>query len=395
MRALRTLLTAPLLALLAIQGTARAQAGPAEEVVLFTRPGCPRCAEAERFLEEVRRARPSLRVAVRDVAADAAARRELEALARREGVPVVGVPAFQAGGRLVVGFSGDAASRGRVEALLAGGGAAGPGEGAGEVCPLEEDAACRVPADSEVVEVPLLGRLDARRLGLPLFTVAIGLIDGFNPCAMWVLLFLLSLLVNVKRRARMFAIGGTFVVVSGLAYYAFMAAWLNLFLLVGLSRAVEVGLGVVAIAAGLINAKDWLSPGKGPSLSIPEAAKPGLYRRMREIVQARSLGMALAGAVALAVVVNLVELVCTAGLPAVYTQVLVHRQLPRWEYHAYLGLYGVAYMLDDSLMLGIAVATLGRRKLQERAGRWLKLLSGVVMLVLGVLLIAAPSALAW
>src|SRR5690606_12148753 len=117
----------------------------------------------------------------------------------------------------------------------------------------------------------------AGELGLPLFTLLIGLVDGFNPCAMWVLLFLLSLLANLRDRRRMALIGGTFVIISGAAYYAFMAAWLNVFLLIGLSRAVQVVLGVVALGIGVLNVKDFVRPRRGPSLHIPESAKPGIY----------------------------------------------------------------------------------------------------------------------
>ena len=106
---------------------------------------------------------------------------------------------------------------------------------------------------------------------------------------------------------------------------------------------------------------------------------------------AENLAGALAGAVVLAVLVNVVELLCTSGFPAVYTQILALRQLPWWQYYAYLGLYNAAYMLDDSIMLAIAVITLGRRKLQERGGRWLKLAGGVVMLGLAAALIARPA----
>ncbi|MBI2527924.1 MAG: hypothetical protein HYV93_18305 [Candidatus Rokubacteria bacterium] len=137
--------------------------------------------------------------------------------------------------------------------------------------------------------------------------------------------------------------------------------------------------------------KDFVAFGRGVSLTIPEAAKPPLYERVRRIVQAENLPGALAGATALAVLVNVVELLCTSGFPAVYTQVLALRQLPWWQYYAYLGLYNAAYMLDDSIMLAIAVITLGRRKLQERGGRWLKLAGGIVMLGLGAVLLVRPA----
>ena len=231
----------------------------------------------------------------------------------------------------------------------------------------------------------------ARELGLPLFAVVLGLVDGFNPCAMWVLLFLLSLLVNLQSRRRMAAIGGTFVLVSGVAYYLFMTAWLGMFLLVGVSRWLEAALGLIAVAIGAVHVKDFIAPHRGLSLSIPDRAKPKIYARVRRIVYAENLTAALAMTLALAVMVNLVELLCTAGLPAVFTQVLSAHGLSWWEHHAYMLLYIVAYMLDDTAMLAIAIVTLSRRKVQERAGRVLKLVSGAAMITLGLLLILRPE----
>jgi hypothetical protein len=230
-----------------------------------------------------------------------------------------------------------------------------------------------------------------RELGLPLFSFVLGLVDGFNPCAMWVLLFLLSLLVNLRSRRRMAAIGGAFVLVSGAAYYLFMTAWLGMFLWVGVSRWIEATLGAIAILVGSVHLKDFIAPGHGLSFSIPERAKPRIYARVRRIVYAENLTAALAMTLALAVMVNLVELLCTAGLPAVFTQILAAHGLSWWEHHGYMLLYILAYMLDDTVMLVLAVVTLTRRKIQERAGRVLKLVSGVAMVGLGLLLILRPE----
>jgi hypothetical protein len=361
-RARRTALTAYLV--LAVVASASAD-GPPPDVELFTRHGCPHCAAAHEFLGALARERPGLRIVVHDVAADPEALARLRALAAAHQARAAGVPTFLVGGELVVGFDGAATTGVRLRALLG-------------------DAR---RTEGETVDTRLFGRLDARDLGLPLFTVALGLVDGLNPCAMWVLLFVLSLLVNLHDRRRMVAIGGTFVAVSGLAYLAFMAAWLNVFLLVGASRVVELALGAVAAVVGGLNVKDFFAFGRGPSIGIPEAAKPGIYARARRIVQAENLPAALAGAFVLAVLVNVVELLCTAGLPAVYTRILTLHALPAWGYYGYLLLYVAAYMADDASVLAVAVVTLGRRKLHERGGRWLKLVSGAVMLALGFALV--------
>ncbi len=349
-------------------------ADPPSDVEVFVRDGCPHCAAAKEFLATLQRERPDLRVRVHDVDRDAVARLRLADLAAHYHQTRLGVPTFFLRGELIVGFGGADTTGARLRALL--------------------DLPGQAP-EPEELQVPFFGRLTVRDVGLPLFTITIGLLDGFNPCAMWILLFLLSLLVNLRNRRTMALIAGTFVSVSGLVYFLFMAAWLNIFLLVGLSRVTQLVLGGLAVLAGGINVKDFFAGGRGVSLAIPEAARPGLYTRMRRILYAENLRGALLSIVALAILVNVVELLCTAGFPALYTQILTLRQLPWLEYYAYLGLYTAAYIFDDALMVTIAVATLGHHRLQERAGRWLKMLSGLVMLGLGLILILAPAWLTW
>jgi type IV secretory pathway TrbD component len=295
-------------------------------------------------------------------------------LAAERRVTNLGVPTFLIGTELIVGFLSADTTGAEIRARL--------NQNAQSAAP---------PPAVESIRTTWFGELHAGNLGLPLFTIVIGLLDGFNPCAMWVLLFLLSLLVNLQDRRKMTLIAGTFVAVSGLVYFAFMAAWLNMFLLIGLSRPVQIGLGGIALLVGAVNVKDFFALHRGISLSIPESAKPGLYVRIRRILHADNLAGALTGIVILAGLVNLIELLCTAGFPALYTQILTLQQLPTWEYYGYLGLYNLAYIFDDSLMVTIAVATLSRRKLQERAGRWLKLTSGLVMAALGAVLLLQPK----
>jgi len=347
---------------------------PTPDVEVFVRSGCPHCEAAQSFLADIRKDHPGLRIVVYDIAENVFARNRLSRLGTERGIASLGVPAFLIGSELIIGFqSADTTGREILARLDQ---------------PPEQPSP---PTPVESIQARWLGELRVTDLGLPLFTITIGLLDGFNPCAMWVLLFLLSLLVNLRDRRKMALIAGTFVLVSGLVYFAFMAAWLNIFLLIGLTRTVQIGLGSIALLMGSINVKDFFALHRGLSVSIPESAKPGLYSRTRQILQAEHLAGALAGVVVLAGFVNLVELLCTAGLPALYTQILTMQQIPAWEYYAYLGLYNVAYVFDDSLMVIIAVITLSRTKLQERTGRWLKLTSGLVMVGLGAILLLQPK----
>ena len=342
---------------------------PAGELQVFVRQGCPHCGDAKAFLDQLARSRPELRIIFREVDRDDGARDALVAISRAVGAWPPGVPTFVYGMHVLVGFD-DAAHTGA------------------ELQRLIDNAP---PPARDRVDSALFGTLSASELGLPLFTLALGLLDGFNPCAMWVLLFLLSLLVRLNDRRRMGMVAGTFVVTSGVVYYAFMAAWLNVFLFVGMSEALRIGLAALAILIGSINTKDFFAFRHGVSLSIPESAKPGIYARARGILTTQSLPASLAAVAGLAVMVNFVELLCTAGLPAIYTAVLTQQGLSPLAHYAYLGLYILAYVADDALMVGTAVLALGSGKLGERGGRVLKLVSGLVMLALGVVMLLRPE----
>lgn len=356
-------------------------------VELFVRPGCPHCADAKAWLPGLIARHPALEPTVRDLVADPASRTRLADLVRRHRMAAASAPAFHLCNRLGIGFDDADRTGRRLEALLVPWTRPCP-DPIGE--PLDDSAP---PPDDEesTIDLPLFGTVDARALGMPLFTLAIGLVDGFNPCAMWVLLLLLSILVNLQDRLRILAVAGTFVVVSGLAYFAFMAAWLNVFEWFGYLRPVQVALGTVAIVVGAIHVKDFFAFHSGVSLSIPEAAKPGIYQRMRRIVMAENLAGAVIGAFVLAVLVNVVELLCTAGLPALYTNILSRQGYSTAVRYGYLGLYIAAYMFDDAVMVAGVVATLSRFKLQETGGRWLKLVSGGVILLLGLVMLLRPE----
>lgn len=368
----------------------------ANDIEIFVRNGCPHCAKAELFLQRLKREQPALKIVSHDVVEEPAALAQLHQLVKNNGLGAVRVPAFWVGDQLIVGYSDEITTGQLVRNALAQT-KIRKNQAASGSCEAEQPLPCEADAGLSTHVTPpffldFLGhRLSLDEVGLPLFTLAMGLLDGFNPCSMWVLIFVISLLAPMNNRLRMFAIAGTFVAVEGLAYFIFMAAWLNLFLFIGLSRLSEIVIAVIALLAGLINLKDFRFYGKGFSLSIPDAAKPDIYAGMRRILQAKNLAGALIGAVVLAILVQIVEFMCTSGFPALYTRILTLKQLDRISYYSYLLLYNVAYMFDDVIILTIGIITLSQRRLQEKEGRWLKLISGLVMVGLGIYLIVAPT----
>lgn len=364
---------------------------PSINLYFFWSRKCPHCLRALPFVEELAREHPWIVLHSLEVSRSAENIARYQTMASWFGLDARTVPAFFFCGTMAEGFdlpsTSGAALRQALEACYAGVSAEVKQGAAGAPVP---EVKAEVPAR---ITVPLLGEIDPASLSLPALTVVIAGLDAFNPCAFFILLFLLSLLIHARSRARMMFIGGVFVLMSGVIYFLFMAAWLNVFLLIGQSHYITMGAGLIAVAVALINVKDYFWFKQGVSLSIPESAKPGLFARMRGLLRADNMASMLVGTIVLAVIANMYELLCTAGFPMVFTRILTLNELPAAGYYLYLVLYNVVYVLPLILIVAAFTLTLGARKLSEEGGRRLKLLSGVMMLELGIVLLAAPEVL--
>lgn len=349
---------------------------------------CPHCQRARPDIEAMAEELDWLELESLELTRNTGNAREYARLAHSIGERPSSVPAFLFCGRLLTGYDNPsgmgALLRSQLQECRT---AIAQGEWSPE---LEPAAESRPPTTAQL---PGLGDVDLTAWSLPLVAIALGGLDSFNPCAFFVLLFLLSLMVNARSRTRMLLIGGLFVSVSGIVYFLFMAAWLNLFLLVGQLQWVTMGAGTLALAIGIVNVKDFFWFKEGPSLGIPDRAKPGLFHRMRGLVSSDHLPTLVAGTLMLAVVANAYELFCTAGFPMVFTRILTLQKLPVAEYYAYIGLYCLVYVIPLLVIVGAFTATLGRRKLSEREGRVLKLMSGLMMGSLGIVLVIDPGLL--
>lgn len=343
-------------------------------LVVFWGVGCPHCEAARPFVEALAREEPGLRVEWVESRSDPAGRARLRATAGHLGLAPLGVPTFVVEERGLVGFQ-QGVTEPALRALVG--------------------AAAREGADSRTqVRLPWVGTVEPARIPLPLLTVAIGLVDGVNPCAMYVLVVLLGVLLHAGSRGRVVLYGGVFVAASGILYVLFMTAWLGLFAAAGLSRGITMVLGAALVAMGALNLKDVVLFKRGPSLGIPDSAKPGLFRRMRAIAGAAGTPAAFVGVVALALLVNLVELGCTAGLPAVYTRILSLRaDLGAAGRAAYLGLYGAAYVVPLAVIVAVFAVSFRRLTLGERTARLLKGVSGVLLLAFGAVFLLWPELL--
>ncbi len=356
---------------------------PRVPLYFFYSETCPHCAKAKPFVEGLAERYDWLRLRSLAISSSVEHRILFHTIADALNQQARVVPTFAFCGAMYEGYDRDASMGAFLEERL-------------NACHAALTTAPEVGGGESTVPLPalpLIGIVDPQRLSLPVFTSIIAGMDAFNPCAFFVLLFLLSLMVHARSRARMALVGGVFVTVSGLAYFAFMAAWLNLFLVLGQQRLITMLAGLVAIAAAGLNIKDCVRPHRGPSLSIPEAAKPALFARMRKLVATAELPAMLAGTIVLAVAANSYELLCTAGFPLLFTRILTLEELPTSTYYLYLAGYNLIYVIPLFAIVAAFTLTLGSRKLTEREGRALKLLSGLMMLGLGAVLLLAPELL--
>jgi thiol-disulfide isomerase/thioredoxin len=375
---------------------------PSVRLYYFFSPTCPHCQAAKPFIAELQARHPWLEVKRYSVKDHRGNARFYYDTAQTLGAEALSVPGFVFCRQIIIGYdSAETTGKELADALqacrdrrVANPGAPDPAATVGDA---SGTAVTRLPAAAAntgtTVSLPFIGTVDAEALSLPVLTLVLAGMDAFNPCAFFVLLFLLSLLVHARSRTRMAIIGGTFVLFSGLVYFVFMAAWLNVFLIAGELRVITAIAGLVALTVAALNIKDYFWFKAGPSLSIPDAAKPGLFKRMREVVASGSMGPMLVSTVLLAIVANSYELLCTAGFPMVYTRALTLADLESWQYYAWLAAYNVIYVLPLLAIVTVFVKTMGARKLTEAEGRLLKLISGFMMLGFGLLLLIAPNML--
>jgi len=361
------------IALLVLASLALAVANETVDIHVFVGETCPHCAELEHFLDTLAIENESINPIYYEVWYDQENQAIFEKMASEFGIQIQGVPTMFIGDEHFVGYSPEM-NKDILDAINKAGKAS------------DTNA-------TETVNLPLIGEVDPSAVSLPALTVLLGFIDGFNPCAFFVLLFLLSLLVYAKSRKRMLIIGLTFVFFSGLVYFLFMSAWLNFFMITKNLTFITTIAGMVALVIAAINIKDFFAFKKGVSLSVSDEHRKSLIARMRSLLKAESMASMMVGTITLAIAANLYELLCTAGFPMVFTKMLVLHELETLSYYSYLLFYNLVYILPLLAIVLIFTFTFGQRKLSQSQGEALKLMSGMMMLALGSLLVLAPGLL--
>ena len=245
------------------------------------------------------------------------------------------------------------------------------------------------------INVPFYGKIEIAKVSLPVITLVLGLLDGFNPCAMWALVALITILIATGDKKKIRLVGSIFLISSWLIYYIFMAVYLNAFVLLSAVSIIRMLIGMVAIFAGGWYLKEFFTYQPGVCKVTNSKQQASLVKRMKRVAEGNSFWLIVLGVIALAFSVNLVEMMCSIGLPAVYAQILAVNNISSSMRYLYLAVYNTLYMLDDIVVFIIAAVTMNYVNLNHKYDRAMKLIGGVLIIALGLILIFKPGLLSF
>ncbi|MBN1440270.1 MAG: thioredoxin family protein [Anaerolineales bacterium] len=386
---------------------ARVQSNDPVYIYLFWGEGCPHCAQAKPFLESL--AQRDSRIVLRsyEVYYNPANHEIFAAVCRNGGIEARYVPTILVGIRYWEGFSEQIAYeiQNAVSVCLQNG---CPDAGAGVVAPLPTAVPTAAPepggqssdpngnpgtdTSTNTITLPLIGTIELTGKSLALTTALIAFVDSFNPCSLWVLTMLLTLTLHTGSRRKVLVIGVVFLTITAVIYGLFIAGLFTVFTIVSFTGWIQVIVSLVALVFGLVNLKDYFWYKEGVSFTISDSKKPGIFERMRNLMDPNlSFGSLLGGTVVLAAGTSLVEFSCTAGFPVIWTNMLVSQNAGTLTFILLLLLYLVVYQVEAYFIFAGAVLSLQSSRIEEKHGRLLKLVGGMLMLTLAAVMLIRPS----
>ena len=255
-----------------------------------------------------------------------------------------------------------------------------------------EDTQEETIIDHNTEFIPLLGNVNVKETSILLVSIILGLLDGFNPCAMWILLFLINMLFDMKNKKRMLILGITFLLVSGFVYFLSMLGITAVLSVISIAFVRSI-IGIVAICVGIYNIKRYIDTRKDDDgCHVVDAKKrKKIFAKIKKFTTEKNLALALIGVIVLATSVNLIELACSTVFPATFAEILAINNIHGIMRIVYLLIYTFFYMLDDMIVFIISVCTLQIVTGSSKYGRYSSVVSGVIMLLIGLLLVFKPE----
>lgn len=241
------------------------------------------------------------------------------------------------------------------------------------------------------VKIPLLGTKEAKDVSIGLSAILIGVVDGFNPCAMWILLFLISMLLGMKNKKRMWILGITFLASSALVYFLFLLSWLNLVVFLNKILYIRVAISFFAVLFGVLQLVNFFFKKDDGCEVVDSKNRKRIIKSIQKIIKEKSFILAVLGIILLAASVNIIELLCSLGLPVMFTQILAINEVSKVGQILYSLLYVLFFMIDDIIIFVIAMKTLEIKAISNKYGKYSHLIGGLIMIIIGVLMVYKPE----
>lgn len=368
---------------------------------------CPHCKKAEKKLESLKDKYPQLQIKSFEVFGNKKNGdlflKFLEACGKEREIRV---PAMFIGDEVIIGYLSEETTGFQLEKIIS--------QCLKKSCPdplkkLKECQICECEGEGckcktcecqpeeikkdQIISLPIIGKVDLSKMSLLTLSVTLGALDGLNPCAMWVLLFLIALCLNTRSRKKMWLVGGIFITASGLIYFLLLSAWLNLFLVISYVNLTRIIIGLLSLGMGIWQIKNFITyhPGVCKIIGLKPKIEEKLRQRAERIVASPFTWAMVGSLIILAFGVNLVEFFCSAGLPAIFTRILSLNHINTLTRYLYLLLYTFVFMLDDLIIFSLTVITLSRIGFTNKYNYWATLFGGLLIFILGLLLIFKPE----
>lgn len=366
----------------------------------FHGDGCPHCAEEEKFLAKIEKKYSYVKIIRYEVWKNRSNALLMDRVGNRYDVATSSVPLTVISGTAISGYSESIGIR--IERAIKYY-KDNPKENINYVSQIkngtfDEDEikdsfseADKKTDESTKIKLPLLGKINLKDFSLPTAATLIGLVDGFNPCAMWVLLFLISMLLGMKDRKRMWILGLTFLLSSALVYMAIMLSWFNIVVNVMASVIFRNIISVIAIVGAIINLRAFFKSNDSGCEVVDDKKRKKVISKIKDFTKEKSLFIALGGVIFLAISVNVIELACSAGLPLVFTQLLAINNVSSFESFIYTLIYIFFFLIDDIIIFLIAMSTTKVHAISTKYNKYSHLIGGILMLIIGILLLVKPE----
>ena len=367
---------------------------------LFHGDGCPHCAKEREYLKEIEKEYDDVNIHLYEVWYDTDNQELMEKVKKELNSSTNYVPLTIIGDKYTVGFNDNTKLmiKNNIEKCLKEDcedvvGNVLAGKTANETTIKKEVKEQKKDKEDSIKDLPILGKVDVKKVSLPIMSAVIGLVDGFNPCAMWVLVFLISMLLGTKDRKKMWILGLTFLFTSAFIYLLFMVAWLNVAIKMNTVIWLRITIAIIAIIAAFINLKSFYkSLKKDTGCEVVDSKKrKNIIEKIKKFTLEKSLILGLLGVMTLAVSVNFIELACSAGLPLLFTQILALNNLSKLSYMIYILIYIFFFLIDDIIVFVIAMFTLKITGISNKYSKYSHLIGGIIMLLIGLLMIIKPE----